>query len=104
MFPSIELSWGILTRLIERLNQLSGLSTPLSNSPVISANFLSSSSMPSTPAFAAVNPITIASKNCFLSESSIIDSNITYVAAAHNAVATDSALCHSLSLYLIRRL
>ena len=29
MFPSIELSWGILTRLIERLNQLSGLSTPL---------------------------------------------------------------------------
>ena len=39
MFPSIELSLRILTRLIERLNQLSGLSTPLSNSPVISANF-----------------------------------------------------------------
>lgn len=104
MFPSTELSWRILTRLIERLNQLSGLSTPSPNSPVILANVLSSSSMPSTPAFAAVNPITIASKNCFLSESSIIDSNITCVAAAHNAVATDSALCYSLSLYLILRL
>lgn len=92
MFSLIELSWRILTRLMERLNQLSGLSTPLSNSPVISANFLSSSSMPSTPAFAAVNPVTIASKNCFLSESSIIDSNITCVVAAHNAVATDVAL------------